>query len=130
MRIARLADVPGDALSLVVMDKLPFAAPNDPLLVARARRIEEDGGDPFRELSLPQAALTFRQGFGRLIRRRDDRGIVAVLDARIVQKTYGQAFLASLPPGLRRTSALEPLRRFFRGDAATSVASATAQVTP
>jgi ATP-dependent DNA helicase DinG len=117
-------DVPGDALSLVVMDKLPFSPPTDPLLAARARRIEEAGGDPFRELSLPQAALTFRQGFGRLIRRRDDRGIVAVLDGRIVQKSYGQVFLASLPAGLRRTSALEPVRRFFRGEAVAAPAAA------
>jgi ATP-dependent DNA helicase DinG len=120
-------DVPGDALSLVVMDKLPFAPPTDPLQLARAQRVEEAGGDPFRELSLPQAALTFRQGFGRLIRRRDDRGIVAVLDARIVQKSYGQAFLASLPAGLRRTGALEPLRRFFHGDGDRAATAAEAR---
>jgi ATP-dependent DNA helicase DinG len=116
-------DVPGDALSLVVMDKLPFAPPTDPLTAARARRIEEAGGDPFLELTVPQAALGFRQGFGRLIRRRDDRGIVAVLDPRLVQRRYGQIFLDSLPRGLRRTGALEPLRRFFQGGATPAVAA-------
>jgi ATP-dependent DNA helicase DinG len=108
-------DVPGPALSLVVMDKLPFASPGDPLVAARAESLEAAGRDPFAELSVPQAALAFRQGFGRLIRRRDDRGIVAVLDGRIVQKRYGQSFLASLPPDLPRTSALEVLRRWWQG---------------
>jgi ATP-dependent DNA helicase DinG len=125
-------DVPGDALSLVIMDKLPFAPPTDPLVAARMRRIEEDGGEPFLDYQLPQAAVTFKQGFGRLIRRRDDRGIVAVLDARLLGKRYGQAFLSSLPTGLRRTSALEPLRRFFtgHGDDARRPASDGAAVAP
>jgi ATP-dependent DNA helicase DinG len=108
-------DVPGPALSLVIMDKLPFASPGDPLTAARCDVLGEAGRDPFRELSVPQAALAFRQGFGRLIRRRDDRGIACVLDGRIVQKSYGQAFLASLPPNLPRTSALEVLRRWWLG---------------
>ena len=107
-------DVPGPALSLVVMDKLPFASPGDPLVAARAESLEAAGRDPFAELSVPQAALSFRQGFGRLIRRRDDRGIAAVLDGRIVQKRYGQSFLASLPPDLPRTSAIEVLRRWWQ----------------
>jgi ATP-dependent DNA helicase DinG len=106
-------DVPGPALSLVVMDKLPFASPGEPLVAARAEALEAAGRDPFAELSVPQAALAFRQGFGRLIRRRDDRGIAAVLDGRIVQKRYGQSFLASLPPDLPRTSAFEVLRRWW-----------------
>jgi ATP-dependent DNA helicase DinG len=97
------------------MDKLPFASPGDPLTAARCDVLGEAGRDPFRELSVPQAALAFRQGFGRLIRRRDDRGIACVLDGRIVQKSYGQAFLASLPPNLPRTSALEVLRRWWLG---------------
>lgn len=108
-------DVPGPALSLVVMDKLPFASPGDPLVAARAEALEAAGRDPFGELSVPQAALSFRQGFGRLIRRRDDRGIAAVLDGRIVQKRYGQSFLSSLPPDLPRTSAIEVLRRWWDG---------------
>jgi ATP-dependent DNA helicase DinG len=106
-------DVPGDALSLVVMDKLPFSSPGDPLQAARADALARAGRDPFRELSTPQAALTFRQGFGRLIRRRDDRGIVAVLDPRLLGKSYGRSFIDSLPRGLGRTSALEVLRRWW-----------------
>jgi len=116
-------DVPGPALSLVVMDKLPFASPGDPLTAARAEALESAGRDAFAELSVPHAALAFRQGFGRLIRRRDDRGIAAVLDGRIVQKRYGQAFLTSLPPDLPRTSALEVLRRWW-GDAEAPAAAA------
>ncbi len=106
-------DVPGDALSLVVIDKLPFAVPSDPLTAARMRRIEERGGVAFRDYQLPQAALALKQGFGRLIRRRDDRGIVAVLDNRIVTKTYGRVFTDTLPTGVRRTSALELVRRWW-----------------
>ncbi len=106
-------DVPGDALSLVVMDKLPFAPHTDPLIAARMRRVEERGEDPFAAIQLPAAALALKQGFGRLIRRRDDRGIVAVLDPRIVTRSYGKAFLASLPAALPRTSTLEQIRRWW-----------------
>jgi len=106
-------DVPGDALSLVVIDKLPFAPHTDPLVAGRMQRVAERGGDPFAQIQLPAAAIALKQGFGRLIRRRDDRGIVAVLDPRIVQKSYGRTFLASLPAGLPRTSALEQVRRWF-----------------
>jgi len=95
-------DVPGEALSLVVIDRLPFAPPNDPLVAARLRAIEMNGGDGFNELSVPAAALALRQGFGRLVRTASDRGLVAVLDRRIVTKRYGQAFLTTLP----RTSVL------------------------
>ena len=105
------------------MDKLPFASPGDPLVAARAEALEATGRDPFADLSVPQAALAFRQGFGRLIRRRDDRGIVAVLDGRIVQKRYGQSFLASLPPDLPRTSALEVLRRWWQGNERAAAAA-------
>jgi ATP-dependent DNA helicase DinG len=90
-------DVPGEALSLVVIDRLPFAPPNDPLVAARLRAIEVNGGDGFNELSVPAAALALRQGFGRLVRTAKDRGLVAVLDRRIVTKRYGQAFLSTLP---------------------------------
>jgi ATP-dependent DNA helicase DinG len=106
-------DVPGDALSLVVIDKLPFAPHTDPLIAARMRRVAEAGGDPFAEIQLPAAAIALKQGFGRLIRRRDDRGIVAVLDPRIVTRSYGRTFIASLPPGLPRTSALEQVKRWW-----------------
>jgi len=91
-------DVPGDALSLVVIDKLPFAPPGDPVVAARTRALEAAGRDAFSELSVPAAALSLKQGFGRLIRTRQDRGLVAVLDRRLVTKGYGRAFLATLPP--------------------------------
>jgi ATP-dependent DNA helicase DinG len=91
-------DVPGEALSLLVIDKLPFGAPGDPLVEARCERIEAAGGDWFREYSLPTAVLQLRQGFGRLIRGHGDRGVVAILDPRLRTRGYGRAFLASLPP--------------------------------
>jgi ATP-dependent DNA helicase DinG len=105
-------DVPGDALSLVVLEKLPFASPDDPLTAARARAVEEAGQDPFSAYQVPRAALALKQGFGRLIRHRNDRGVVAVLDHRILSRSYGQDFLASLPP-VPRTSSLEQVRRWW-----------------
>ena len=90
-------DVPGDALSLVIIDRLPFAPPGDPVVAARLRALEAEGRDGFSELSVPAAALALRQGFGRLVRRHDDRGLVAILDRRLVTKGYGRAFLATLP---------------------------------
>jgi len=120
-------DVPGDALSLVVIDKLPFAPHTDPLIAARMRASAETGADPFAAIQLPAAAIALKQGFGRLIRRRDDRGIVAVLDGRIVGRGYGRVFLDTLPAGLPRTSALEQVRRWFHGTgAAAAAAGATA----
>jgi ATP-dependent DNA helicase DinG len=107
-------DVPGDALSLVAIDRLPFSPHTDPLVAARMLRVAERGGAPFEEIQLPAAAIALKQGFGRLIRRRDDRGIVAVLDPRIVTKGYGRSFVSSLPAGLPRTSALEQVKRWFR----------------
>ncbi|MEO8705047.1 MAG: ATP-dependent DNA helicase [Kofleriaceae bacterium] len=106
-------DVPGDALSLVVIDKLPFAPHTDPLVAARMQISAEAGHDPFEQIQLPAAALALKQGFGRLIRRRDDRGIVAILDGRIVTRTYGRVFLDTLPAGLPRTSAIEQVRRWW-----------------
>jgi ATP-dependent DNA helicase DinG len=106
-------DVPGDALSLVVIDRLPFAPPTDPLVAARMQHVVESGGEPFDEVQLPDAAISLKQGFGRLIRRRDDRGIVAVLDPRIVTRGYGRVFVATLPPNLPRTSAIEQVRRWW-----------------
>ncbi|HET8606816.1 MAG TPA: ATP-dependent DNA helicase [Gaiellaceae bacterium] len=91
-------DVPGEALSLLVIDKLPFGAPGDPLVEARCERIEAGGGDWFREYSLPTAVLQLRQGFGRLIRGHGDRGVVAILDPRLRTRSYGRTFLAALPP--------------------------------
>jgi ATP-dependent DNA helicase DinG len=108
-------DVPGDALSLVVIDKLPFASPQDPLVAARVSRLEKMGQEPFSAYQVPQAAIALQQGFGRLIRTRQDRGIVAILDRRMTTKGYGRAFLRSLPPA-RRVMNQEALRRFFRGE--------------
>ncbi|MGE5187311.1 MAG: ATP-dependent DNA helicase [Acidobacteriota bacterium] len=106
-------DVPGDALSLVVIDKLPFAPHTDPLIAARMQACADHGGDPFQRLQLPAAALALKQGFGRLIRRRDDRGIVAILDSRVVTRSYGRVFFDTLPAGLPRTSALEQVKRWW-----------------
>jgi ATP-dependent DNA helicase DinG len=108
-------DVPGEALSLVVIDRLPFAPPNDPVIAARLRALEAEGRDGFAELQVPAAALALRQGFGRLVRTRTDRGLVAILDRRLVTKGYGRAFLASLPrcPLLRSVDAA---KRWWDGE--------------
>ena len=90
-------DVPGEALSNVIVTKLPFAVPSHPLTAARMERIEAAGGSSFTEYSLPEAVLKFRQGTGRLIRSREDRGIIVLLDRRVISKSYGRLFLDSLP---------------------------------
>jgi ATP-dependent DNA helicase DinG len=105
-------DVPGDALRLVVIDRLPFAVPTDPVVAARCRALEEEGRDPFLAYSVPEAAITLKQGFGRLIRTRDDRGVVAVLDRRVRTRGYGAALLSVLPPA-RRTDDLADVRAFW-----------------
>ncbi|MGZ9124716.1 MAG: ATP-dependent DNA helicase, partial [Candidatus Binatia bacterium] len=90
-------DVPGEALSNVIITRLPFAVPDHPLIEARLEKIEADGGNAFFEFSLPEAVLKFRQGVGRLIRTKSDSGIVVVLDNRVLTKKYGQMFLNSVP---------------------------------
>ena len=90
-------DIPGESLSQVIIVKLPFTVPNDPVFVARAEAIEKRGGSSFMELSVPEAVIKFRQGIGRLIRRSDDKGVVVVLDRRIYEKKYGPIFIASMP---------------------------------
>ena len=91
-------DVVGDALSCVIVDKLPFASPADPITSARIDAIRARGGEPFDEYQVPLAILALQQGLGRLIRHRRDRGVLAVLDPRLRTKGYGRRFLASLPP--------------------------------
>ena len=105
-------DVPGEALRLVIITRLPFDIPDHPVAEARNEAIRARGGDPFVEDSLPEAILTFRQGFGRLIRSHDDRGVVAVLDPRVHTRGYGGAFLESLP-ACRRTPSIEEVRHFL-----------------
>ena len=107
-------DVPGEALSLVAIDKLPFAPPSDPVVAARVRALTAQGRDAFSELTVPAAALTLKQGFGRLVRTRADRGLVAVLDRRLLTKGYGRAFVATLPPA-RLLRSVEEARRWWEG---------------
>ena len=107
-------DVVGEALQLVVIDKLPFSPPDDPLVAARARRVEEEGRSGFADYQVPQAALALAQGFGRLIRHRGDRGVVAILDARATSRTYGRKVLSALPADCPRTADLEEACRFLR----------------
>lgn len=98
-------DIPGEALSVLVIVKLPFDVPSDPIIAARSETFD----DPFNEYQLPEAILRFRQGFGRLIRTQSDRGIVAILDRRILTKRYGRAFLESLPPCTRKIGSVNDL---------------------
>ncbi len=108
-------DVPGEALSLVVIDKLPFDVPSDPLISARIERIRRSGGNPFAEYQTPMAVLELKQGLGRLIRSKSDRGILAVLDPRLRTRSYGRTFLRSLPP-YPVVDGLDVCRKFFLGE--------------
>lgn len=105
-------DVPGEALSLVILDKLPFAVPSDPVTRAKVRSIEARSGNAFMGYSVPEAILKLRQGFGRLIRSQSDRGVVAIFDRRIVEARYGSLFRSSLPPA-PMVRWLEDVQRFF-----------------
>jgi ATP-dependent DNA helicase DinG len=106
-------DVRGEALSCVIIDKLPFAVPTDPVVAARQRQIDARGGSSFTEYSVPSAIITLRQGIGRLIRSASDRGIIAILDPRLTTKAYGRKFIESLPD-CPITRSMDDVTVFFR----------------
>jgi ATP-dependent DNA helicase DinG len=108
-------DVAGEALSCVVIDKLPFASPDDPVLQARLDAVRRAGGNPFRDWQIPAAAIALKQGAGRLIRDVHDRGVLVLCDPRLATKAYGKLFLASLPP-MPRTRQLSDVQTFLKGD--------------
>ncbi|HMF76797.1 MAG TPA: ATP-dependent DNA helicase, partial [Bryobacteraceae bacterium] len=105
-------DVQGEQLSCVIIDRLPFAVPSDPVVAARTEAIRRDGGNAFYDYQVPQAALALKQGFGRLIRGTSDRGVLVLLDNRITKLPYGRVFFESLPP-YRLTAKLEDIQSFF-----------------
>jgi ATP-dependent DNA helicase DinG len=105
-------DVQGEQLSCVIIDRLPFAVPSDPVVSARVKAIDADGGNAFFQYQVPAAVITLKQGFGRLIRSLDDRGLLALLDNRILRKQYGKVFLESLP-NYRRTTEIKQVEEFF-----------------
>ncbi len=110
-------DVRGEALSCVIIDKLPFAVPSDPVVSARQRYIDNTGGNSFSDYSVPSAVISLKQGLGRLIRSATDRGVLSILDPRLVTKSYGRSFLSSLPP-CRITRRISDVEEFFQtGDA-------------
>jgi ATP-dependent DNA helicase DinG len=113
-------DVPGEALSVVVIDKLPFAPPDDPLLAARLAKLNADGRNAFIDWQLPQAAISLKQGAGRLIRTETDRGVLMICDPRLVDRPYGRRIWQSLPP-MRRTREIDDVVAFFATSAETGV---------
>jgi len=106
-------DVPGEQLSCVIVDRLPFAVPSDPIVAARVRALDEEGRNAFQEYQVPQAVLALKQGFGRLIRSKSDRGILSILDNRIQRMAYGKIFVESLP-NYGKTQELGDVEQFFR----------------
>jgi ATP-dependent DNA helicase DinG len=108
-------DVAGDSLSCVVIDKLPFEVPSDPVLQARIEKIKADGNNPFFSFQVPRAVLTLRQGVGRLMRATTDRGLIAIMDVRLYNKGYGKTFLRSLPPS-PVSRELTEVQAFFQSD--------------
>jgi ATP-dependent DNA helicase DinG len=118
-------DVRGDALCVVIIDKLPFAVPDDPLLKARLDAIRAQGGNPFFDEQVPQAVISLKQGVGRLIRDQADFGVVVLCDPRLLSKGYGRTFLDSLPP-MPRTRSLGPVQAFLRARLGSSAGSEAA----
>ena len=107
-------DVRGDALGCVIIDKLPFEAPNDPVLQARVAHLQAMGRQPFADYQVPRAVIALRQGVGRLIRDQDDRGVLVIGDPRLMGKGYGKIFLKSLP-AMPVTRSFEDVDKFLRG---------------
>jgi len=105
-------DVQGEQLSCVIIDRLPFAVPSDPIVAARVKAIDHDGGNAFNDYQVPSAVITLKQGFGRLIRSLHDRGLLALLDNRILKKSYGRVFVDSLP-NYTKTTDLRKVEAFF-----------------
>jgi ATP-dependent DNA helicase DinG len=106
-------DIKGEALSCVIIDKLPFAAPGDPVLKSRLQACEEGGGNPFMEIQVPGAAIALKQGSGRLIRSETDRGVLVICDPRITTKRYGKKFLDALPP-MPVSRQIHDVNQFFK----------------
>ncbi|MDQ1389490.1 MAG: ATP-dependent helicase DinG, partial [Acidobacteriaceae bacterium] len=105
-------DVQGEQLSCVIIDRLPFAVPSDPVVAARVKAIDADGGNAFFQYQVPAAVITLKQGFGRLIRSLHDRGLLVLLDNRILKKQYGRVFLESLP-NYKKTTDMRVVEEFF-----------------
>ena len=105
-------DIPGDALQCVIIVRLPFQVPDDPVTEARLEKLKENGKTPFIHYQIPNAILMFKQGFGRLIRTQSDKGIVAILDPRVRTRFYGERFLSALPDCVR-TDSIEDMKEFF-----------------
>jgi len=116
-------DVKGEALSLVIIDRLPFAPPDDPVLAARIEKMNSEGRNAFMEYQVPQAVITLKQGSGRLIRDENDRGVLMICDPRLISKHYGKRIWRSLPP-MKRTRDLGEVRDFYKSIAATETAAA------
>jgi ATP-dependent DNA helicase DinG len=118
-------DVPGDPLRAILLARLPFRVPTEPLVAARCERVERAGGDAFTDYMLPDAALRLKQGFGRLIRSSTDRGAIVLMDPRVLTRGYGEMLLDSLPPAKRIQGPWEDIRRqlvpFFQSGTAAPV---------